>query len=83
VLRGIYDKLIAPYEFVLDFYDLPGLQRLCYDRKYAHCLPDYMLLLPGFMPPCSFTFVPRAFYPGSMAIAMVKKSPYLGLMNFM
>jgi hypothetical protein len=83
VLREIYSKLIAPYEAALDISDYTGLQRLCYDRKYAHCVSDYMLLLPAFMPPCSITFVPRAFYPGAMAIGMAKKNPYRGLLNFM
>jgi hypothetical protein len=83
VLRGIYTKLIAPYEAALDISDYTGLQRLCYDRKYAHCVPDYLLLLPMFLPPCSITFVPRAFYPGAMAIGVAHGSPYLGLLNFM
>jgi hypothetical protein len=83
VLRDIYNKLIAPYEAALDISDYTGLQRLCYDRKYAHFVADYMLMLPGFTPQCGITFVPRAFYPGTMAIGMPKQSPYLGLMNFM
>jgi hypothetical protein len=83
VLREIYNKLIAPYEAALDISDYTGLQRLCSDRKYAHCVSDYMLLLPLFMPPCSITFVPRAFYPGTMAIGMAKMNPYRGIMDFM
>jgi hypothetical protein len=83
LLRDIYRKLIAPFEATLDLNDYPGLQRLCYDRNYAHLASDYMLLLPGCLPQCSITLVPQAFYPGTMAIATAKRSPYLGLLNFM
>ncbi|XP_021923392.1 probable glutamate receptor isoform X2 [Zootermopsis nevadensis] len=83
LLRDIYWKMIAPHEATLELTDFPGLQRLCYDRNYAHLASDYMLVLPGYLPQCSITLVPQAFYPGTMALATVKRSPYLGLLNYM
>jgi hypothetical protein len=81
-LRDIYEKLIAPNENSLDFNDVFGLPRLCREKKYAYFASTYMLLMPIYLPPCSITLIPRAYYPGMFTIAMAKRSPYRGILNF-
>jgi len=80
-LKLIYDKLIAPHESTLNYDDIGGLRRLCYDRKYAHVTGTYNLQLKGYLPNCSISVIPKAFYRGLLAFPFAKKSPYLGLVN--
>jgi len=80
-LKLIYDKLIAPHESTLNYDDKGGLGRVCYKRKYAHMTSDYNLQLKGYLPYCSISLIPKAFYRGLLAFPFAKKSPYLGLMN--
>lgn len=81
LLRRIYDRLIAPHESTLSFSDVEGLQRLCYERKYAHMTSDYNLMKKGYMPNCSVSLIPEAFFRGLLAIPIAKNGPYLGLFN--
>jgi hypothetical protein len=81
-LKIIYDRLIAPHESTLTFSDIEGLQRLCYEKKYAHITSDYNLLREGFLPNCSISLIPKAFTRRLLAIPLAKKSPYLGLLNY-
>jgi hypothetical protein len=82
VLKDIYAKLIAPNEAVLDLNDWGGFTRLCHDRNYAHFASAYMLLIPGYLPPCNIKLIPRAFYPGMFTIATAKRSSYRGILNY-
>jgi len=81
VLKDIYKKLIAPHEVHFGYMDSFGLPMICSDKKYAHFVSAYMLLIPQNLPSCSFTFIPRAYYPGMFTIAMAKRSPYRGILN--
>ena len=81
LLKLIYNRLIAPHESTLNFSNIEGLRRLCYEKKYAHMVSDYTLLREGFMPNCSISLIPKAFMRGWLAIPLAKKSPYLGLLN--
>jgi hypothetical protein len=83
VLQDIYRKLIAPYEAQFEPYDVTGIHGICKERNYAYMVSDYVLMIPGHMPQCSITLVPHAFYPGTMAIGAAKRSPYLGILNFL
>jgi len=58
------------------------LPLICDDKKYAHFVPLYPLLLPMNRINCSFTLIPRAYYPGMHTIATAKSSPYRGILNF-
>jgi hypothetical protein len=80
--KEIYKKLIAPHETTLSFGDVEGLLRLCYDKKYAHMTSDYNLLKKGYLPNCSITLIPHAYFTGDLAIPTAKESPYLGLLNY-
>jgi hypothetical protein len=81
-MRDIYEKLIAPDEVRLGRYDSFGLTLICSDKKYAHFGPLHLLLKPTSRPRCSFTLIPRAYYPVMHSIATAKKSPYRGIFNF-
>jgi len=81
-MRDIYEKLIAPHEAELEFYDLIGLHLICSEKKYAHLVSAYILMIPINRITCSFTLIPRAYYPGMYTIALAKKSPYRGIFNF-
>jgi hypothetical protein len=82
LLKNIYRRLIAPHESTLIFSDVEGLQRLCYDKKYAYMTSDYNLLRERYAPNCSISQITHAFFPGLIAIPMAKGSPYLGLFNY-
>ena len=82
LFRDIYEKLIAPHEATFLIFDLYGLFLVCNEKKYAHFGSAYMLLIPTFRPNCSFTLIPRAYYPGMFTIATSKRSPYRGILNF-
>jgi hypothetical protein len=81
-LRDIYEKLIAPHEANFAKLDAWGLSQICREKTYAHFGSAYMLLIPANRPRCSFTFIPRAYYPGMFTIATAKKSAYRGILNF-
>jgi len=82
VLKDIYVKKIAPHEHTFHYWDLYGLKEICVDKKYAFLVSAYMLLIELNQPPCSFDFIPRAYYPGMFTIPTAKRSPYRGILNF-
>jgi hypothetical protein len=82
LLKNIYKRLIAPYESTFLQSDVEGLRRLCYEKKYAYMTSTYNLMKKGYMPNCSVSLIPHAFYPGLLAIPMAKRSPYRGLLNY-
>jgi hypothetical protein len=82
LLRDIYQRLIAPYEADFKTHDSKAMPLVCSEKKYAHIVSAYLLLFPMNRPRCSFTLIPRAYYPGMYTIATVKKSPYRGILNF-
>jgi hypothetical protein len=81
-MRDIYKKLIAPHEAEFELHDAIGIHLICSDKKYAYLVSAYMLLIPGSRPLCSFTLIPRAYYPGMYTVALAKKSHYRGILNF-
>jgi len=81
-MRDIYEKLIAPHEDQLGFHDLFGLPLVCSEKKYAHLVSAYMLMIRMNRINCSFTLIPQAYYPGMYTIALAKNSPYRGILNF-
>jgi hypothetical protein len=80
-MKKIYDKLMAPYERSMPMNDIEGIQRVCNLEKYALTTHTFNLLNLGFVPNCSITYVPQAFFPGSIAVAIRDKSPYKELFN--
>ena len=80
LLSDIYEKLIAPHEAQLAPFEMPLL--VCTEKKYAHLMSAYLLLIYPLPPNCSITLIPRAYYPGMYTIATVKRSPYRGILNF-
>jgi hypothetical protein len=42
---------------------------------------DYNLMKKGYMPNCSVSLIPEAFFRGLLAIPIAKNGPYLGLFN--
>jgi hypothetical protein len=43
---------------------------------------NYNLLKKGYLPNCSITLIPDAYFTGFLAIPTAKDSPYLGLLNY-
>jgi len=81
LLKLTYDTLIAPHESTLTFSDVEGLRRLCHEKKYAHVTSNYNLLREGYMPNCSISLIPKAFFRGLLTFPLAKNSPFLGLLN--
>jgi len=81
-MRDIYEKLIAPHEDQLGLYDMFVLPLICSEKKYAHLVSAYILMIPMNHITCSFRLIPRAYYPGMYTIALAKNSPYRGILNF-
>jgi hypothetical protein len=81
VIRQIYDKLMAPYEYFMLKDDIVGLERVCGMEKYALVTDNFMLINLRFVPNCSVTYIPKACFPGSLAVALTQDSPYRKLFN--
>jgi hypothetical protein len=81
-LTDIYEKLIAPHEDTFGQFEAWELSKICRYKNYAHFGPAYLLLLKYNRPPCSFTLIPQAYYPGMYTIPTMKKSAYHGILNF-
>jgi hypothetical protein len=75
-MRKIYDKLMAPYESSMPVDDIEGIQRVCNLKKYALATNTFSLINLGYVPDCSVTYVPQAFIPGTIAVAVRHQSPY-------
>ncbi|KAJ4433821.1 hypothetical protein ANN_16133 [Periplaneta americana] len=80
--KDIYSRKIAPHEKTLDNSDIVGMQRLCDEMNYAHFTSSYNLMKQGYLPNCSVTVLKQACFPGHIAIAIAKGSPYLRLFNY-
>jgi hypothetical protein len=80
-MSQIYDKLVAPHEHSLPVDDTEGVQRLCSLKKYALATNTYNLINLGYVPNCSVTVVPEAFFPATIGIAVSDNSPYRELFN--
>jgi len=80
-MKKIYEKLMAPYERFMPVDDIEGMRRVCDLRKYALATNTFNVLNLGFIPNCSITYVPQAFFPGSIAVAVTDESPYKELFN--
>jgi hypothetical protein len=80
-MNQIYDKLMAPYERSMPVDDIDGIQKVCGMKKFALATHTFNLINLGFIPNCSITYVPEAFFPGSVAVALTDDSPYKELFN--
>jgi hypothetical protein len=80
-MRKIYDKLMAPYERLMPLDDMEGIRRVCNLKKYALATNTFNVLDLGFIPNCSITYVPQAFFPGCIAVAITDENPYKELFN--
>jgi hypothetical protein len=83
LMNQIYDKLVAPYEDSLPVDDIEGLRRLCSIRNYALAAHTFNLINVGYIPNCSITVVPEAFFPATIAVALSENSPYKEVFNQM
>jgi hypothetical protein len=82
-MSQIYDKLVVPYENSLPVDDIEGIRRLCSIRNYALAAHTFNLINLGYIPNCSLTAVPEAFFPGSISVAVSENSPYKEVFNQM
>jgi hypothetical protein len=80
-MKKIYDKMMAPYEGSMPVNDIEGIQKVCSLKKYALATNTFNLQNLGFDPNCSITYVQKAFFPGSIAVAITDESPYKELFN--
>ena len=80
-MKKIYDKLMAPYEHLMQTDDIEGIQKVCSLKNYALATHTSILMNMGIVPNCSITYVPQAFVPGSVAVAITNDSPYKELFN--
>ena len=80
-MKKIYDKMMAPYERSMPENDIEGIRRVCDVKNYALATNTFNVMNLGFVPNCSITCVPQAFFPGSIAVAVTDESPYKELFN--
>ena len=72
---------MAPYESSMPKDSIEGIQRVCNLKNYALAANTVYLINQGIVPECSITYVPQAFFSGSMAVAITIDSPYKELFN--
>jgi hypothetical protein len=80
-MKKIYEKLMEPYESYMPVDDIDGIRRVCEMKKFALTTNTFNLINQGFVPECSITYVPQAFFPGSVSMATRDGSPYKELFN--
>ena len=80
-MKKIYDKLMAPYEQFAPVDDVEGIRRVCSQTKYALVTNTFNLMNLGFVPNCTLTYIPEAFIPVTIALAITQNSPYKELFN--
>lgn len=82
VMRALYLKLIAKKKDHFHDNALQGFLRLCAEDKYALVTSDMWLMrLRSGDVPCNIQKVPHTTLPGSVSIALKKRSPYKNLFN--
>ncbi|KAJ9584263.1 hypothetical protein L9F63_021385, partial [Diploptera punctata] len=74
LLKMIYGKKIVPFRHLLPRNISEGLEKICQENNYAFVTSTYGLIEQINFIHCSIVFIPQAFFPGSIAIAMVKES---------
>ncbi|PSN44153.1 hypothetical protein C0J52_17425 [Blattella germanica] len=79
LFKEVYEKLIDTDDLPAD-YDV-GFQRVC-ESKYAFMTSDALMKKYAAQGSCEVIDIPQASIPGVTAMAVAKKSPYLGLINF-
>ena len=83
IMRQLYVKLILPKKDHFHASAMEGFLRLCQEDKYALVTSDMsMLRFEGEDIPCNIQKVPQTNIPGSVSIAIKKKSPYRNLFNY-
>lgn len=82
LMKEVYTKLIAPDKDRLPISIQEGMQRVCDANSYAFMTSlDVVLgLLDNIT--CKISSVPGASVPESLAMSAVKRSSYLGLINY-
>ncbi|PSN50322.1 Ionotropic receptor 134 [Blattella germanica] len=80
VLRRIYKKKVSAKESRLPKSEAEGVKRIC-SRDYVHVIASHNLMDVGHLVHCQVTPIPDAFFPGVIAFAITKGSPYLGIFN--
>ena len=80
-MKKIHDKLMAPYEGSMPVDDIEGIHRVCSMKNYALATNTFNLINQGIVPNCSITYVPQAFFPGCIAVAITDESPYKEMFN--
>ncbi|KAJ9584260.1 hypothetical protein L9F63_021382, partial [Diploptera punctata] len=81
LLNIIYKKKIYPNRHMLPRNNNEGLEKICQEKNYAHVTSTYILIQQIRLIHCSIVLIPQAFFPGSIAITMVKESHYKGIFN--
>ncbi|KAJ9579350.1 hypothetical protein L9F63_024547, partial [Diploptera punctata] len=81
LLKMIYRKKIDPFSHLLPRNAKDVLEKICQENNYASVTSTYVLIETNNLIHCSIVYVPQAFFPGSLAIAMVKESHYKGIFN--
>ncbi|KAJ9587754.1 hypothetical protein L9F63_018826 [Diploptera punctata] len=82
LIRQVYKKTVAPYEKNFPTQELVGVESICTKDKYAYFISDKHLVYFSKKISCSYAEIPGASYPGSVAIALRKGSPYTKLFSF-
>ncbi|XP_069696795.1 glutamate receptor U1-like [Periplaneta americana] len=81
LMQDIYWRLIAPQQQALPRTTSEGLQRVCEDYKYAFLATRESTEQLAANLSCRLTALPRAYLPGSRAMAVARGSPYLGVFS--
>jgi hypothetical protein len=82
-MKKLYNKLLARRRDHFHDNALEGFLRLCAEDKYALVTSDMWLMrLRSGDVPCNVLKVPSTTIPGSVSMALKKRSPYRFLFNY-
>lgn len=82
-MKTLYYKLLAKKKDHFHDNALQGFLRLCAEDKYALVTSDMWLMrLRSGDVPCNIQKIPQTTIPGSVSMALKKRSPYKILFNY-
>ena len=81
ILKEIYRIKIEPNLRHMPSDDVEGLKRVCAREGYALATHTYNIMNLDYIPNCTITSVPKAYIPGTVAVATAANSPYRGIFN--
>jgi hypothetical protein len=82
-MKTLYNKLLLGQKDHFHDNALEGFLRLCAEDKYALVTSNMWLMrLKSRDVPCNILKVPHTTIPGSVSIALKKRSPYRILFNY-